>query len=483
MQTNFSAKQLQNPRLVEARDILHRCVHCGLCNATCPTYVLSGDERESPRGRIYLIKSMLESGRAPRAAQTRHIDSCLNCLSCVTTCPYGVDYKHLIDFARGHVEEKGSRGPVERLTRQAFLMIMPEPSRLRQLLRYGRLVRPVSRFLRRIGLREVAAMLELAPTGLLPSASYGGPGVAATKLDRRYRVALLAGCTQQVMRPEITDATIRLLARRGVDVEVAPGAGCCGSYANALGRRSKTIQQAKVNVDAWMKLIGKDELDAIIINGAGCGTTVKDYPQLLKQVPDYDWKASQIAGMARDVTEFLDGFDLGPPKRWSSLRVAYHSSCSMLHGQGIEKAPRELLSKAGFAVVDVAEGHLCCGAADGYNLLHPQVADELRNRKADNIARAKADVVACGDVACITQLAAGMETPVVHTVELLDWAYGGPVPRGLERLAELVNDVPDSEPAHEKSIGLRLSLGGMGRQSSKSNDEGATKPQKTSAPV
>lgn len=483
MQTDFTAKQLRDPRLVEVQDILHRCTHCGLCNATCPTYVLTGDERESPRGRIYLIKSMLERGKAPRVSEIRHIDSCLNCLSCVTTCPYAVDYKHLIDFARIHVESKGTRGPKERLTREAFLKIMPEPSLLRQLLRYARFVRPMSRLLKRIGLPEIAAMLDMAPSGLLPSATFAGPGLAATKVERRYRVALLTGCTQQVMRPEINDATIRLLARRGVDVVVAPDTGCCGSYARALGRETTAIEQATANVDAWMKLISKDDLDAIIINGAACGTTVKDYPQFLQQVPDYEWKAQQIAGMTRDVTEFLDGFDLGPPKRWSSLRVAYHSSCLMRHGQAIDKAPRELLSNAGFAVVDIPEGHLCCGAASGYNMLHSQTADELRDRKVSNIERAKVDLVACGDVSCMSQLGAAMNMPVVHTVELLDWAYGGPVPRGLEKLTELVSDVPDSLPERSKARGLRLPLGRLGRASQPTGDEEGVIAAKTGETV
>lgn len=463
MRTDFTPEQLRNPRLAEAQDILHDCVHCGLCNATCPTYVVSGDERESPRGRIYLIKSMLERGLSPTGAEIRHIDSCLGCLSCTTTCPYDVDYLRLLDLAREEVDQSKARGVIDQNMRRLFLEVMPHPVRLRSLLRYARMAKPLGAFVKGLGMKSISAVLDSAPAGLLPSASYEGPGLAATKTTRRYRVAMLAGCTQQVLRPEINDATIRLLARRGVDVEVASGAGCCGAYAKTLGAHETAVEQAKVNIEAWMKLIGKGELDAIIIAGAGCGTAVKDYERLLKYEPDYDWKAKQIAGLAKDITEFLDGFDLGPPKRWSSLRVAYHSSCAMQHGQGIDKVPRDLLVKAGFAVVDVPEAHLCCGGAGGYQMLHPDLAGTLRERKAENIAKSKPDLVACGDMNCIAQLAMGMETPIVHTVELLDWAYGGPVPRGLEKLAELVSNVPEVELPREKP---RLPIPGIKRPGS-----------------
>jgi glycolate dehydrogenase iron-sulfur subunit len=448
MQTNFTAKQLRDPRIAEVDKILRKCVHCGFCTATCPTYVLLGDERDSPRGRIYLIKEMFERGRKASAPVQHHVDRCLSCLSCMTTCPSGVDYMHLVDHAREHIESTARRGFKERLVRWLLASTVPYPERFRLALRGARLVRPMAGFLRRLGLPQLAAMLELAPPGLLmPTGTYSGPGTAATKGERRKRVILLAGCAQQVLRPEINDATIRLLARRGVDVEVAPGAGCCGALVHHMGREAAAIDMAKRNVDAWTRLIDKSgPVDAVIINTSGCGTTVKDYGHLLKQVSKYAEKAAKIAGLARDVTEFLSTYEMGPPKRWSSLRVAYHSACSMQHGQRIIDDPRKLLRNAGFTVMEIPEGHICCGSAGTYNILQPAIAAELRQRKVEAIRSVRPDLVATGNIGCITQIAAGMDIPIAHTVELLDWAYGGPIPRGLEALSRHVKNVPEPKP-------------------------------------
>jgi glycolate oxidase iron-sulfur subunit len=447
MQTNFTAKQLSSPRLAEVDKILRRCVHCGFCIATCPTYVLLGDERDSPRGRIYLMKEMFEHDRRASPEVQRHVDRCLSCLSCMTTCPSGVDYMHLVDHARVHIEETGKRGFRERLARALIAATLPYPDRFRQALRAARFARPFAGLLRRLGFKELVAMLELAPAGLLRSGSFAGPGTAATKTERLRRVILLAGCAQQVLRPEINDATIRLLARRGVDVEVAPGAGCCGALVHHMGREADAIAMAKRNIDAWMRVIGKgDPIDAVVVNASGCGTTVKDYGHLLAREPKYAERAAKIAGMARDVTEFIGSYDLGPPKRWSSLRVAYHSACSMQHGQRIIDEPRKLLRNAGFTVVEIPEGHLCCGSAGSYNILQPEIAADLRDRKVENIRSVRPDLVATGNIGCLTQLARGTDIPIAHTVELLDWAYGGPMPRGLEALAKHVKDVPEAKP-------------------------------------
>jgi glycolate oxidase iron-sulfur subunit len=444
MQTNFSATQLKNPRLAEVDKILRRCVHCGFCTATCPTYVLLGDERDSPRGRIYLMKEMFENERKASPQVQRHVDRCLSCLSCMTTCPSGVDYMHLVDHARVHIEATGQRGLKERAMRSLLAAVLPYPERLRLALRAARLAKPLTGLLRRLGLKELVAMLELAPIGLLRGAAFAGPGTAVTKLERRKRVILLAGCAQQVLRPEINDATIRLLARRGVDVEVAPGAGCCGALVQHMGREAAAIAMAKTNVDAWTRLIDKaGAVDALIVNTSGCGTTVKDYAHLLKREPNHADRAARIAEMTRDITEFLSGYDMGPPKRWSSLRIAYHSACSMQHGQRVTDEPRQLLRNAGFTVMEIPEGHICCGSAGTYNVLQPAIAAELRARKVTNIKSVRPDAVATGNIGCITQLAPGMEIAIAHTVELLDWAYGGPVPRGLEALADQVQDVPE----------------------------------------
>jgi len=443
MQTNFSPEQLSNERIAEADAILRRCVHCGLCTATCPTYVLMGDERDSPRGRIYLIKDMLEDN-APASPEVQlHIDRCLSCLSCMSTCPSGVDYMHLIDLARGYVEQTASRPWKERVVRQMLARVLPYPERFRLALKLAPLGRPWLKVLRRFGFHQFAAMIDLAPAVLPPSPKFEGAGVAATEDERRARVIMLSGCAQQVLRPGINDSTIRLLARRGVDVIVAAGAGCCGALTYHLGDEAGAVEFAKRNVDAWSHEMAKEPVDAVIVNASGCGTTVKDYGHLLKREPEYAARAARISSIARDVSEFIGKYDLGPPKRWSSLRVAYHPACSLQHGQGIKEVPRDLLVKAGYSVVDIPESHICCGSAGTYNILQPEIAGQLRDRKAKNIKRMKPDVVATGNIGCITQLSGQLDVPVVHTVELLDWAYGGPVPLGLEGLARFVSNVPE----------------------------------------
>jgi glycolate oxidase iron-sulfur subunit len=447
MQTNFRPKQLKDPRTAEIDRILRKCVHCGFCIATCPTYVVLGDERDSPRGRIYLMKEMFERGRGAGPVVRTHVDRCLSCLSCMTTCPSGVDYMHLVDHARAHIEATSRRSFKDRFIRRLLATVLPYPERFRLALRAARLARPFSGLLRRFAPKELAAMLDLAPAGLLKRGAFAGAGTAATKTERRKRVILLAGCAQQVLRPEINDATIRLLARRGVDVEVAPNAGCCGALVHHLGREADALAMARRNLDAWGRVMAKGEpVDAVVINASGCGTTVKDYGHMLKGDPKYAELAARIAGMTRDVTEFLATYDMGPPKRWSSLRVAYHSACSMQHGQRIVDEPRKLLRNAGFTVVEVPEGHLCCGSAGTYNILQPEIAGELRNRKAETIRSVRPDVVAAGNIGCIAQLEPAMDIPIAHTVELLDWAYGGPVPRGLEALAPHVHEVPEGRP-------------------------------------
>jgi glycolate oxidase iron-sulfur subunit len=448
MQTNFTAEQRADPRIAEVDKILRRCVHCGLCTATCSTYVLLGDERDSPRGRIYLMKEMFETGGPPSPEVQHHVDRCLTCLSCMTTCPGGVDYMHLVDHARAHIEQKGHRSVPERFVRALLALTIPSPGRFRWALALAPLGQPFKGLMRRLGLGSLAAMLDLAPkTPMVRSATYHGAGLAATRKERRGRVILLTGCAQQVLRPEINDSTIRLLAEMGLDVEVAAGAGCCGALVHHMGRERDAARMAKANVDAWTKVIERGEkIDAIVINASGCGTTVKDYPHLLRDEPAYREKAERIASLARDVTEVLTQFPMGPPARWSSLRVAYHSACSMQHGQRITDEPKALLYTAGFTVLDIPEGHICCGSAGVYNILQPELAGQLRERKLGNIRKVNPDIIAAGNIGCITQIAQGTETPVVHTVELLDWAYGGPMPRGLEAFKEFVRDVPGPNP-------------------------------------
>jgi glycolate oxidase iron-sulfur subunit len=434
MQTNFTLAQLADPQIAESEKILRACVHCGFCTATCPTYVLLGDELDSPRGRIYLIKEMLEQDRPATLEVVKHIDRCLSCLACMTTCPSGVHYMHLVDHAREHIEKTYRRPMVDRLMRAFLAKVMPYPVRLRFVLLAALIARPLAPLFALIGLKPIAAALKLAPSRkpgpMTPQHVYAAQGV------RRGRVALLAGCANEALAPSITQATIRLLNRHGVEVVVAQGEGCCGSLVHHMGREGEALTQARANVDAWTREIEGQGLDAILITISGCGTTVKDYGFMLRTDPIYALKAAKISLLARDVSEYLYDqvatLNLDPPAAPSNLAVAYHSACSLQHGQRVDREPKELLSRLGFQVREVPEGHLCCGSAGTYNILQPDIADRLRARKVGNIESLGADLIAAGNIGCMTQLAAGTAIPIVHPVELIDWATGGPLPEGLQ---------------------------------------------------
>ncbi|MCZ6861359.1 MAG: glycolate oxidase subunit GlcF [Alphaproteobacteria bacterium] len=431
MQTNFTAEQLENPDLREANDILRACVHCGFCTATCPTYVLLGDELDSPRGRIYLIKDLLETGRPADARTTLHIDRCLSCLSCMTTCPSDVHYMHLVDLARARIEETFKRPLGDKLIRALIARLVPNRRLFRLALRAARL----SRIFAPIMPSRLRAMMMMAPRRLAKASPVDQPQVFQAEGKRRMRVALLNGCAQTVLAPQINEATVRLLTRHGCEVVVASGAGCCGALAHHMGRTSEAHAAAAANIDAWTAEIEDEGIDAIVINASGCGTTVKDYGFMFQGDPAYEKKAARIAGITRDITEVMSEIGLqsgaGSPE---SLTVAYHSACSMQHGQGITAEPKALLRQAGFEVREPAEGHLCCGSAGAYNMLQPALADKLGARKIANIEKTGADVVATGNIGCLTQIASGTAIPVVHTAELLDWATGGPKPAALADL-------------------------------------------------
>jgi glycolate oxidase iron-sulfur subunit len=446
MQTNFSLAQLTDPKLKEADDILRRCVHCGFCTATCPTYLVLGDERDSPRGRIYLIKEMLETNAPASEAVATHIDRCLGCLSCMTTCPSGVDYMHLVDQARERINETHERPAGNRLARWLLRNTVPYPARFRWALRGARFGRALTAPMERWGLREVAAMLRLAPRGMIPRPAYAMPGTFPAQGGRKKRVILLGGCAQRVLRPDINDATIRLLTRLGVEVLVPEGEGCCGALVQHMGHEADAQIAARANIAAWETAVELGAVDAIVVNASGCGTSVKDYGHLLAGDARFKERATKIAAMALDISEYLSTINLGAPKRWSSLKIAYQSACSLQHGQQVTDLPLQLLRKAGFAVKGIAEPHICCGSAGTYNMLQPELSATLRERKAANIEKAGADVVASGNIGCITQLAPAISRPIVHTVELLDWAYGGPAPRGLEWFQSRMSDVPLKRP-------------------------------------
>ncbi|MEX2298888.1 MAG: glycolate oxidase subunit GlcF [Dongiaceae bacterium] len=431
MQTSFTLAQLADPDIDAANGILRSCVHCGFCLATCPTYLLLGDELDSPRGRIYLMKSMLEEDRAADAETATHIDRCLSCLACMTTCPSGVHYMHLVDIGRAHIEKTYRRPWADRALRSVLAHTMPYTGRFRAALLGAALLRP----LRFLAFGRLRAMLDLAPGLPAPRSATEGAQIFPAEGTRRARVALLEGCVQPALKPAINEATIRLLTRHGIEIVQAEGAACCGSLAHHLGWQDESHAQAKANIDAWLREADASGLDAILVNASGCGTTLKDYGFMFRADPVWAAKAARVSALAKDVTEFLVAQGIGDASGARDnrhLAVAYHSACSMQHGQKIDREPRDLLRRAGFEVREINEGHLCCGSAGTYNILQSDLADDLRARKATNIAKTGADILATGNIGCIAQLERAVNMPVVHTVELLDWATGGPKPAGID---------------------------------------------------
>ncbi len=435
MQTTFTLTQLLDPQVASSEKILRACVHCGFCTATCPTYVLLGDELDSPRGRIYLIKEMLEQDNPATREVVKHIDRCLSCLACMTTCPSGVNYMHLVDHAREHIDKTYKRPLADRVLRGLLARVLTDPGLFRLAVVAGLIARPLAPALDLLGLHRLAAMLRLTPHRK-PAPPVDRTGkVFPAEGTHRGRVALLSGCINPVLAPSTNDAAIRLLNRYGIEVVVAAGEACCGSLVHHMGRADEALSQARNNIDAWIRELEGAGLDAILVTVSGCGVTVKDYGFMLRGDPLYATKAARISARARDITEFLATLEMPETAAPMSLTVAYHSACSLQHGQKVIREPKDLLSKFGFVVKDVPEGHLCCGSAGTYNILQPALAGQLRARKVANIERLEPDVIATGNIGCITQLAAGTSIPVVHTIELLDWAAGGPMPEQLAPLA------------------------------------------------
>ena len=430
MQTSFTIEQLADPATAESAKILRACVHCGFCTATCPTYALLGDELDSPRGRIYLIKDMLENDRPATHQVVKHIDRCLSCLACMTTCPSGVNYMHLVDHARQHIAATYTRPWPQRLFRGLLGLVLPHPSRFRLAMTAASLAKPFAR----LAPAALRPLFDLVPRRVPRASPKDRPGTTSAQethgSNRIRRVALLNGCAQQVLAPQINEATIRLLARHGCEVVVAQGSGCCGALKHHLGQDGHAA--AAANIRAWTNEIAQGGLDAIVVNTSGCGTTLKDYGFMFRTDPELAAPAAAISALTRDITELMAEIGLLPPTVQTGQRVAYHSACSLQHGQRVTQQPKQLLAAAGFTVVDVPEGHLCCGSAGTYNILQPVIATQLRARKVANIQRTKPDLVAAGNIGCMTQIAAGMDLPIVHTVELLDWATGGPKPTALQ---------------------------------------------------
>ena len=428
MQTTFTEEQLKKPGIQRSNEILRSCVHCGFCTATCPTYQVLGDELDSPRGRIYLIKDMLENDRDPDAKTVKHIDRCLSCLACMTTCPSGVHYMHLVDHARDYIEQRYKRPFSDRALRWILARILPYPMRFRVALLGAKLGRPFAGLMPDARLK---AMLEMAPKVIPPVSPNDDPQTFQPKTAKKMRVALMTGCAQKALNTDINDATIRLLTRLGCEVVVAEGAGCCGALTHHMGKTDESHATAARNIVAWSKEMDGGGLDAIVINTSGCGTTVKDYGHMFRNDAKHAEDAARVAGIAMDVSEVLMKLDM-PDGEDKNMVVAYHAACSLQHGQQIKTFPKDLLKRAGFTIVEPSDPHLCCGSAGTYNLMQPEISKQLKERKVRTLEAKKPDVIAAGNIGCMMQIGSGTEVPIVHSVELLDWATGGPKPPSLD---------------------------------------------------
>ncbi len=436
MQTTFTPEQLKDPATARSNEVLRTCVHCGFCTATCPTYQVLGDELDSPRGRIYLIKDMLEKGRPADAKTVQHIDRCLSCLACMTTCPSGVHYMHLVDHAREYIEQTYKRPLFDRVLRWTLARILPYPTRFRIALLGAKIGRPFAFLMPDARLK---AMLAMAPKTIPPVSRNDDPQVFRAQGTRKMRVALMTGCAQRALNTDINDATIRLLTRLGCDVVIADGQGCCGALTHHMGKTAESHATAAKNIRAWTREMQGEGLDAIVINTSGCGTTVKDYGHMFRGEA-LAAEAAAVAAIARDVSEVLMQLDL--PEAAMGHRVAYHAACSLQHGQQIKTYPKDLLKRAGFKVVEPADSHLCCGSAGTYNLMQPEISGQLKTRKVETLEATRPDIIAAGNIGCMMQIGSGTDVPIVHTVELLDWATGGPRPPALDAEGKRAVPVP-----------------------------------------
>ena len=426
MQTNFSSEQLKNKDNKSSEQILRKCVHCGMCNTTCPTFALLGDELDGPRGRIYLIQDMLENERKPSANVVKHIDRCLSCYSCMTTCPSNVNYMHIIDHGRKYIEKNYQRPFFDRLIRDALSIILPNEKLFRIMSYLARIGRPFQFFLP----SKIKNMMNLMPSSF-PKKTLKEKKIYRPKLKKTIsRIALLTGCVQKEISPQINEATIRLLNRHGVEVIVPKKIRCCGSLNHHLGKQDLAHKDFINNINTWYDEYLKGNLDAILSNTSGCGTTLKDYGFIFRNNKELKKKAKKISELTKDVSEYLlDHLNLKFKNKEKKLKIAYHSACSMQHGQKVHSQPMELLSKTENEILEIPDGHICCGSAGTYNILQTDIADKLLKNKVDNIESLKPDVISTGNIGCITQISNATKIPILHTIEILDWYTGGPKPK------------------------------------------------------
>lgn len=429
MQTNFTKKQLEESNILDANGIIRKCTHCGFCNATCPTYQVAGDELDGPRGRIYLIRDMLENNKPASEKITRHIDRCLSCYACMTTCPSGVNYMHLVDHARNHIEKTYVRPFFDRFIRILLSIILPSPKLFRIVGYLAKFANPF-KFLFP---KKIKNMLKYMPTAF-PKSNYENKEVYSPKAKTYAKVALLTGCVQRVISPQINDSTIDILNRHGVEVIVPKEITCCGSLNHHLGKEDLAHKSFVNNINFWFKCYEERNIDAILVTTSGCGTTLKDYGHIFRDDPDKDLrkKAKIISSLAKDVTEYLGkNIKLNFVEKDRKFKIAYHSACSMQHGQKLHSQPINLLKKTGNEIVEIPDGHLCCGSAGTYNLLQSEMASELLVRKVSNIDKVKPDFISTGNIGCMTQISSGTKIPIVHTIEILNWYTGGEKPSAI----------------------------------------------------
>ena len=435
METKFSEKQLENKDNKSSEKILRKCVHCGFCNATCPTYNLLGDELDGPRGRIYLIKNMLENNKPANEKIVKHIDRCLSCYSCMTTCPSGVNYMHLIDHGRSYIEKNYTRPLNERLIRNFLSWSLSKSSNFKFISILTLLIRPFTFFFP----KKISRMINLMPINF-PKKKLPQKEVyfALNRKTPVARVALLTGCVQKVISPQINESTIRILNRHGVEVIVPKQIQCCGSLNHHLGKEKIAKETFKNNINFWYEEYINGGLDAIISNTSGCGTTLKDYGFIFRFDKEFKKKAKKVSELTKDISEYLYQnvkLNFVPNKKINKkYKIAYHSACSMQHGQKIHKEPFNLIKKTGNEVFEIPEGHICCGSAGTYNLLQSEIAQDLLKNKIFNIEKIKPEIISTGNIGCINQIATKPKIPILHTVEIMDWYTGGPKPDILQKI-------------------------------------------------
>ena len=431
MQTIFTPEQLKSKNNKSTEEIVRKCVHCGMCNSTCPTYQILGDELDGPRGRIYLIKDMLENNKPANEKIAKHLDRCLSCYACMTTCPSGVNYMHLIDHGRAHLEKTYKRPILERLFRNILSLTLPNPKIFKILSILVNIVRPLKFLFPEFIKNSMKLMPAKFPKKTLKTQKI----YSVEKTKSIARVALLTGCVQRVISPEINESTIRLLNRHNVEVVVMPEINCCGSLDHHLGKEKAAHELFKKNINLWYDEYLENGLTAIISNTSGCGTTLKDYGFIFRGDKEMKIKAKKISELTKDITEFLDkNIKLNFKQNEKVYKIAYHSACSMQHGQKVHQQPIDLLKRTGNQVLNIPEGHVCCGSAGTYNILQQKIAKELLKNKIENINKIQPDFISTGNIGCMTQIASGTEIPIVHTVEVIDWLTGGSKPEKLINL-------------------------------------------------